>query len=122
MEGTVALATTNGNIDVGYDVTAGESVQMQTGTGDISIGHKVTAKTGNIQAHAGKGDITIGDNGPTEDTVTAHKNISLVTDDGKIYIYGKTSTKEEDIYLSVANKHFAEGEDGRLIIFDHNGV
>ena len=37
-------------------------------------------------------------------------------------IYGKTSTKEEDIYLSVANKHFAEGEDGRLIIFDHNGV
>ena len=122
VEGTVALETTNGNIDVGHDVTAGESVQMQTGTGDISIGHKVTAKTGNIQAHAGQGDITIGDNGPTEDTVTAHKNISLVTDDGKIYIYGKTSTKEEDIYLSVANKHFAEGEDGRLIIFDHNGV
>ena len=77
---------------------------------------------GNIQAHAGQGDITIGDNGPTEDTVTANKNISLVTDDGKIYIYGKTSTKEEDIYLSVANKHFAEGEDGRLIIFDHNGI
>ena len=45
-----------------------------------------------------------------------------MTDDGKIYIYGKTSTKEEDIYLSVANKHFAEGEDGRLIIFDHNGM
>ena len=122
VEGTVALETTNGNIDVGHDVTAGESVQLQTGTGDISIGHKVTAKTGNIQAHAGQGDITIGDNGPKEDTVTANKNISLVTDDGKIYIYGKTSTKEEDIYLSVANKHFVEGEDGRLIIFDHNGV
>ncbi len=143
VEGTVALATTNGNIDVGYDVTAGESVQMETGTGNISVGNKVTAadsvmfntvqgdisidntvtaQEGNIQAHAGQGDITIGDNGPTEDTVTAHKNISLVTDDGKIYIYGKTSTKEEDIYLSVANKHFAEGEDGRLIIFDHNGV
>ena len=143
VKGTVALATTNGDIDVGHDVTAGKSVQMKTGTGDINIGNKVTAadsvlfntvqgdisidntvtaQEGNIQAHAGQGDITIGDNGPTEDTVTAHKNISLVTDDGKIYIYGKTSTKEEDIYLSVANKHFAEGEDGRLIIFDHNGL
>ena len=95
---------------------------FNTVQGDISIDNTVTAQEGNIQAHAGQGDITIGDNGPTEDTVTANKNISLVTDDGKIYIYGKTSTKEEDIYLSVANKHFAEGEDGRLIIFDHNGV
>ena len=143
VKGTVSLATANGGIDVGHDVTAGKSVQMETGTGDINIGNKVTAadsvlfntvqgdisidntvtaQEGNIQAHAGQGDITIGDNGPTEDTVTANKNISLVTDDGKIYIYGKTSTKEEDIYLSVANKHFAEGEDGRLIIFDHNGI
>ena len=143
VKGTVSLATTNGGIDVGHDVTAGKSVQMETGTGDINIGNKVTAadsvmfntvqgdisidntvtaQEGNIQAHAGQGDIIIGDNGPTEDTVTANKNISLVTDDGKIYIYGKTSTKEEDIYLSVANKHFAEGEDGRLIIFEHNGM
>ena len=141
--GEVALQTTRGDINIGHNVTSDKSIKMETGTGDINIGNKVTAadsvlfntvhgdisidntvtaQEGNIQAHAGQGDITIGDNGPTEDTVTAHKNISLVTDDGKIYIYGKTSTKEEDIYLSVANKHFAEGEDGRLIIFDHNGV
>jgi hypothetical protein len=141
--GDVNLQTTRGDINIGHNVTSDKSIKMETGTGDINIGNKVTAadsvlfntvqgdisidntvtaQEGNIQAHAGQGDITIGDNGPTEDTVTAHKNISLVTDDGKIYIYGKTSTKEEDIYLSVANKHFAEGEDGRLIIFDHNGV
>ena len=141
--GDVNLQTTRGNINIGHNVTSDKSIKMETGTGDINIGNKVTAadsvlfntvhgdisidntvtaQEGNIQAHAGQGDITIGDNGPTEDTVTANKNISLVTDDGKIYIYGKTSTKEEDIYLSVANKHFVEGEDGRLIIFDHNGV
>ena len=141
--GDVNLQTTRGDINIGHNVTSDKSIKMETGTGDINIGNKVTAadsvlfntvhgdisidntvtaQEGNIQAHAGQGDITIGDNGPTEDTVTANKNISLVTDDGKIYIYGKTSTKEEDIYLSVANKHFAEGEDGRLIIFDHNGM
>ena len=101
VKGSVSLATANGGIDVGHDVTAGKSVQMKTGTGDINIGNKVTAadsvlfntvqgdisidntvtaQEGNIQAHAGQGDITIGDNGPTEDTVTAHKNISIFTE------------------------------------------
>ena len=122
VKGTIGLETTNGNIDVGHDVTAGESVQMQTGTGYISVGSNVTAKTGDIQAHVGQGDITIGDNDPTVETVTAQKNIRLTTDEGKIYIYGKTSTKEEDIHLAAANKTYNEGEDRSPIIIDQNGV
>ncbi|MBO5637708.1 MAG: hypothetical protein J5906_09360 [Acidaminococcaceae bacterium] len=118
--GSVSMTTETGKITVDENVTAGADVNMTTGTGNIDIGEAVNAG-GSITGKSGSGTIHIGNNGPDVDTVTATENIKLEAEDGKIEIYGKTSTQTGDITLKAANKKYVPGADGQNIIIDHNG-
>ena len=95
--GSVAMTTGIGNITVGEDVYAGEDVNMTVGKGNISIEKTVTAEQGNLDIRTKDGNIHIGDNGPSVKTVSAGGNVSLITDLGKIEVYGKTYTKNGSI-------------------------
>ena len=115
----VALSTDTGNILVGEAVLAGNSVNAQIRQGDVEIQKAVTAKQGSIDVQVGTGGILIGDNGPDVETVTARENIDMSVDQGKIKIYGKTSTQNGDIYMSAGEETYTAGM--RNIIIEQNG-
>ncbi len=119
--GSIAMTTGTGNVSVGEDVTAGKNVNILVGKGNISVEETVTAKTGSVGITTQKGNIHIGDNGPDVKTVTAKHNVNLETENGKVEIYGKTSTAAGDITIKAANSRYAAGEGGQNIIIDHNG-
>ena len=145
-KGSVSMNTGTGRITVGEDVSAGTDVNMTTGTGAITVGSNgkgnvvagnnvamttgqgnvsvvktVTAKNGDVDIVSGEGNIRIGDNGPGVKTVTAKQNVNLEARNGKIEIYGKTSTETGDITLKATNDDYAAGAAGQNIIIDHNG-
>ncbi|MBR1885296.1 MAG: hypothetical protein IJ812_02700, partial [Schwartzia sp.] len=149
-EGTVSLSTGSGNISIGKDVTAGKDVAVSSRQGNITVGHTetgddgdilskagnvsigtgagdvqivktVTAEEGSIGISSGQGDILIGDNGPDVKTVTAKQDIDLTAQDGRIVVYGKTSTEEGDISLSAHRKETIPGEDNSTFVIDQNG-
>ena len=115
----VGIAVDKGNIAVGYSVNSDDgTIRLTTESGNISVGKTVTAgKDIAISSH--QGDITIGDNGPNVDTVTAKENIDVGTELGKVYIYGKTSTQTGDISLSAGENEYTRG--AQSIIIDMNG-
>ncbi|WP_303839130.1 hypothetical protein [Selenomonas ruminantium] len=115
----VALSTDTGNILVGEAVLAGNSVNAQIRQGDVEIQKAVTAKQGSIDVQVGTGGILIGGNGPDVETVTARENIDMSVDQGKIKIYGKTSTQNGDIYMSAGEETYTAGM--RNIIIEQNG-
>ena len=116
---TIGSGTT-GNEDTG-NVTGAGNVTLNTGSGDVTINNTVTSTEGSINISSREGNIRIGDNGPTDETVTAKENVSLVTENGKIEVYGKTSTENGDITLKAANPQYIAGTNGQNIIIDHNG-
>jgi hypothetical protein len=126
--GDITITSGKGDVVVG-DTTTGDGdvlsetgdVSIQTGQGDVKIVKTVTAQEGSIDISSQEGTIHIGDNGPDVKTVTAKENVSLVTEEGKIEVYGKTSTEKGDITLKAANKNYVAGEKGQNIIIDHNG-
>ncbi len=150
-EKDITLTSGKGDVTVGADVTAGGKVQMDTGvgnitvgdgtagnegagnvtgvgnvtlnigTGDVTINKTVTSTEGSIDISTQEGNIHIGDNGPDVKTVTAKEDVSLVTEEGKIEVYGKTSTTNGNITLKASNKEYVAGADGQNIIIDHNG-
>ena len=149
-EGTVNLKAETGDILVGKDITAGKNVDIssqqghilvgdeslgdagnvlaksgnvaiQTGQGDVDILKTVTAQEGSINVSSDKGDILIGNNGPDVKTVTAKKAIDLTSKDGRIVVYGKTSTEVGDISLSAHRQEYASGKDNSSFVIDQNG-
>ena len=125
----VAISTRQGNIVVG-DVDTGDdgdvlarngNVSIQTEKGNVGIVKTVTAQEGSVDIASGQGDILIGNNGPDVKTVTAKENIDLTASDGKVVVYGKTSTKEGDISVSARKNSYVPGEDNRSFIIDQNG-
>ena len=149
-EGMVNLNTGSGDIMVGKDITAGEAVSIstydgnvligdtatgddgdvlaengdvsiRTNKGDIQIIKTVTASDGSIDITSGQGDILVGDNGPDVKTVTAGENINLTANDGRIVVYGKTSTGAGDISLSAHRQEQVSGVDSSTFVIDHNG-
>ena len=134
-EGRVALTVGDGNITVGTDTNpdAGHlkaaSVTMTAGKGDVTITRTLTsqdtavAKDGGITVKTGEGTIHVGNNGPDVETVTAKGDgsISLVSDLGKVEIFGKTSTAKGDIAISAASSDYTPGPDGMNIIIDEEG-
>ena len=147
-EGNVSLKSENGDVLVGQDVTAGQGVSItsqqgsvvvgdvttgtegdilaedgdasiQAGQGYVKIVKTVTAQQGSIDVQVGTGGVTIGNNGPGVETVTAYKNIDIGVEQGQIEIYGKTSTKTGNISLSAAESQYIPG--GQNIIIAQNG-
>jgi hypothetical protein len=110
-----------GNITFGVDVNTDGDLNFEVDDGDVTINHTVTSTEGSINISSREGNIRIGDNGPTDETVTAKENVSLVTENGKIEVYGKTSTENGDITLKAANPQYIAGTNGQNIIIDHNG-
>ena len=149
-QGSLTFEVDDGNVKVGKDLTAAKDititsgkgdvvvgdtktgdggnvlsktgeVSIQTGQGDVKIVKTVTAQDGSIDIATQEGNIHIGDNGPDVKTVTAKENVSLVTENGTIEVFGKTSTQNGDITLKAANPTYTAGPDGQNIIIDHNG-
>jgi hypothetical protein len=149
-EGKVNLKTGTGDVLVGKDVTAGTGVDITTDDGSIVIGavatgddgdvlarsgdvsikavkgnveiaKTVTAQTGSIDISTGNGEILIGDNGPDVKTVTARENINLETKEGRIVVYGKTSTEEGDITLAARRQEYVSGAANSSFVIDQNG-
>ena len=149
-EGKVNLKTGTGDVLVGKDVTAGAGVDITTDDGSIVIGaaatgddgdvlarsgdvsikaakgnveiaKTVTAQTGSIDISTGNGEILIGDNGPDVKTVTARENINLETKEGRIVVYGKTSTEEGDITLAARRQEYVSGAANSSFVIDQNG-
>lgn len=125
----IAILSKQGNIVVG-DTTTGDdgdvlakagNVLIQTGTGNVGIVKTVTAQAGSIGIASGQGDILIGNNGPDVKTVTARDNIALTAEDGKIVVYGKTSTENGDISLTAHRENYLAGEENSSFIIDQNG-
>ena len=113
--GTVS---TSGSIGATEGNTAG-NVTIKTGEGVIDI-LKSIAST-NIKVENGKGDIFIGINQPSEETVTATNNIYLSTELGQIKVYGKTSTDHGDITMKAAANNFNEENPGSNFIIGQYG-
>ena len=111
--GTVS---TSGSIGATEGNTAG-NVTIKTGEGVIDI-LKSIAST-NIKVENGKGDIFIGINQPSEETVTATNNIYLSTELGQIKVYGKTSTDHGDITMKAAANNFNEENPGSNFIIGY---
>ena len=116
-----AIVDNKGNISFERDVTTTGDLVFEVDDGDVTINHTVTSTEGSINISSREGNIRIGDNGPTDETVTAKENVSLVTENGKIEVYGKTSTENGDITLKAANPQYIAGTNGQNIIIDHNG-
>ena len=122
----VNMTVNNGTEEINYilvgeEITAVGDINAVINNGDVLVGSKVESTQGSIDILSKKGDILIGDNGPDVKTVAAYKNVNLTTEDGKIEIYGKTSTEKGDITVHASNKDYVPGEDGQNIIFDLNG-
>lgn len=120
VNGSVSIQTDDGDISVVNKVQATENIDMTTNKGNIDVGCAVTSTGGSIDIRVGTGNVTIGDNGPNVDTVTAQKNINIDVDLGKIYINGKTSTKTGDISMSAGGSKYTPGIQN--IIIDLNGL
>ena len=131
--GDVALSTANGTITVGEEDGTGRIdaygvVQINAAKADASdtnlvdILTSVESRNADVNVKTVNGNIYIGSNDPTTDTVTAKGNINLEAVDGKIIIEGKTSTKEGDITLQATNDSYVAGDAGKNIIIDHNGA
>ncbi|MCR5176528.1 MAG: hypothetical protein K6C05_06700 [Anaerovibrio sp.] len=120
VNGIVNITTNEGEIVVGHEVKAVDDINMTTNKGDIDIGSAITSTGGSIGLQVGTGDVTIGDNGPDVETVTARDNINAKVDLGKIMIYGKTSTKNGDISMSAGEAQYNPGSQN--IIISQNGV
>ena len=120
VNGSVSIQTDDGDISVGHMVQAAENIDMTTNKGNIDIGCAVTSTGGSIDIRVGTGDVTIGDNGPNVDTVTAQDNINIDVDLGKIYVKGKTSTQTGDISMSAGGSQYTPG--AQNIIIDLNGL
>ena len=105
----------DGNVD--GDVLAKKgNVSIQTDKGNIGIVKTVTAQEGSIDILSGQGDILIGNNGPDVKTVTAKQNIDLTAKDGKVVVYGKTSTEIGDISITAHREQYIPGEDNSSFI------
>ncbi|WP_028130604.1 hypothetical protein [Selenomonas sp. AE3005] len=107
----IVMAAAVGTINVGATVVSGNgNVNLAAENGDIAVGKEVRAEKGSIGVQVSTGNVTIGDNGPDVETVTAHENINIGVDVGKIYIYGKTSTQTGDISMAAGNSQYKPGE------------
>ena len=126
-EKDITISSREGSVVVG-DINTGKdgdvlsktgNVSIQTGEGIVGIVKTVTAQQGSIDVQVGTGGVSIGNNGPGVETVTAYKNIDIGVDLGRIEIYGKTSTKTGDISMSAAENQYIPG--GQNIIIAQNG-
>ena len=98
---SVAISTNDGNIVVGDTKTGNDgdilaktgNVSIKTDKGKVEVVKTVTAEKGSIDIASGEGNILIGNNGPDVKTVSAYKNVDLTAEIGKIEIYGKTSAE-----------------------------
>ena len=124
-ESSVSIAIGEGKVEIGGDVTAKKDVTITSGKGDIEIakttGSYVESKDSSVNISTKEGNIYIGDNVADDKTVKAEENVSLVTENGKIEVYGKTSTTNGDIILKASNPTYKAGLGGQNIIIDHNG-
>ena len=124
-ESSVSIAIGEGKVEIEGDVTAKKDVTITSGKGDIEIakttGSYVESKDSSVNISTKEGNIYIGDNVADDKTVKADKNVSLVTENGKIEVYGKTSTTNGDIILKASNPTYKAGPGGQNIIIDHNG-
>ena len=114
----------SGNILVGENgkgnVVASDNVKMTVASGNVSVEKTVKAKTGNMDVLAENGNIKIGDNGATVETVAAGNNVNLTSQNGMIEIYGKTASETGDVNVTVVNA--AYGQNGQNIKFDQHGL
>ncbi|MBQ1417719.1 MAG: hypothetical protein IIY91_10525, partial [Selenomonas sp.] len=116
----IVMAAAVGTINVGATVVSGNgNVNLAAENGDIAVGKEVRAEKGSIGVQVSTGNVTIGDNGPDVETVTAQENINIGVDVGKIYIYGKTSTQTGDISMAAGNSQYKSGE--LSFVIEQNG-
>ncbi len=81
----IAMQTDTGNINVGKKVTADNgSVSMTTGTGNVTVGEKVSAGQ-DVSMETGTGHITVGDD------LTAGHNAIMSAGEGNITVGNKTT-------------------------------
>ena len=124
-KGAVSMKVGTGNIAVGDHgsgrVTAEQDVSIAIDRGNLDIATSVESRQGSVDAKIGSGNIHIGDNGPGVETVTAMKNVTLETGEGKIEVFGKTSTRTGDVTLKAASREYVPGNGRNNIIIDHNG-
>ena len=109
----------NGSIGATAGNTAG-SVMIKTGEGVIDILKSINST--NIDVENGNGDIVIGINQPSDETVTAKENIFLVTEQGQIKVYGRTSTDDGgDITMKAAAASYNDSNPERVFIIGQYG-
>ena len=93
---------------------------IKTGEGVIDILKSI--KSTNIDVENGNGDIVIGINQPSDETVTAKENIFLVTEQGQIKVYGRTSTDDGgDITMKAAAASYNDSNPERVFIIGQYG-
>ena len=120
VDGEVRVKTVDGDINIGHEVLAAKDVSMTSEKGNINVGSAIKSAQGSVDVQVGTGNVTIGDNGPDVETVTAQEGIKVDVNLGKIMIYGKTSTKNGDIAMSAGDSQYKPGEQN--IIIGLNGM
>ncbi|MBE6099805.1 MAG: hypothetical protein E7197_07085 [Anaerovibrio sp.] len=117
------ISSNNGEILIAKTLHTDEGDIKVTSTGaPISILGKAKASEGSIDFATGTGYIAIGDTlDHNEESISAKKDITLSTDLGTIYIYGKTVTEEGDINLKAGKNTYEPGK-SNFVIEDNGAV
>ena len=101
-----------GDILLDDDVEVKKDIAMQTDTGNINVGKKVTADNGSVSMTTGTGNVTVGEK------VTAKQDVSMTTGTGNIAIGEKVSAGQ-DVSMETGTGHITVGDD---LTAGHNAI
>ena len=119
----INISSKNGEIKIAKTLNSDKGDINVTSKGaEIDVIGKANASEGSITFNTGAGNIAIGNTTDhNEESVSAKKNITLSTDVGTIYIYGKTVTEDGDINLKAGKDTYVQGE-SNFVIEDNGAV
>ncbi|KHM51530.1 hypothetical protein NZ47_10025, partial [Anaerovibrio lipolyticus] len=119
----INVSSRNGEIKIAKTLNSDKGDINVTSKGaEIDVIGKVNASEGSIDFNTGAGNISIGNTSDhNEESVSAKKDITLSTDVGTIYIYGKTVTEDGDINLKAGKDTYVQGE-SNFVIEDNGAV
>ena len=115
-------AVVNPGEDVETSIMAKKNVTLETKEGNIKVSKGIQSTEESVSVQTGKGDITVGrDNVVDGKTITAKKDVSVGTDLGTIYIQGETSTETGDITMKAGKDKYKVGTDNENFVIRDDG-
>ncbi|WP_295919653.1 hypothetical protein [uncultured Anaerovibrio sp.] len=118
----ITMSSKNGEIKIAKTLNSAKGDINVTSEGaQIDVIGKASASEGSISFNTGAGNIAIGNTlDHNEESISAKNNVTLSTDKGTIYIYGKTVTEDGDINLKAGKDTYVQGESNFVI--EDNGA